>query len=268
MQIYKRKILLEDYISRQEATWGIPRWNLDPTFTAFSINVFFTQDADDIGIPTDLEFIPNPSVPYIDDPYSPNTRFVGKELDDYFYPGMDVSGYTESRVSSVESYDLTDRFKVNFNIKSENVYDYQNNLHTSVDKIVSDNNRNPITYVEGGNDSETINVNNPTPQLGIFFKTYTGTTRFFFDSINQRNVGVQLTELYYKGQGFNETNSTLSAITKEEYLFGITTTPTVESDVFIDRGRNTIFQNHMQMVEIMSMRDLTNYGNGYYKIRK
>ena len=74
--------------------------------------------------------------------------------------------------------------------------------------------------------------------------------------------------MYYNSEGFNETNTTLSAITKDEYLFGITTSPSVYSDVNIDRGRNSAFQSHLQLGEIKNMRDLINYGNGYYKIQK
>ena len=41
-----------------------------------------------------------------------------------------------------------------------------------------------------------------------------------------------------------------------------------DSDVDIDRGINSAFQNHLQMGEIKNMSDLINYGNGYYKIIK
>ena len=74
--------------------------------------------------------------------------------------------------------------------------------------------------------------------------------------------------MYYHAQGFNITNSSLSASIKEEYLLGVTSTPEVESDVFIDRGRTTILQSHLQLSEITNMGELINYGNGSYKIIK
>jgi hypothetical protein len=267
MEIIKRKILLEDYISRADATWGTPKWDIDPKFSAFTLNVMFTQDTDDMGIVTDLEYIPNPSASFINDPLSPDTRLDGKGLDDYFFPGLSISGYSEDRLDTVKSYDPTERFKVLFNMDSEVVDDFQGNQHTSVSRVVSNANQMPITYIDGGDASESINVNNPDPQLGIFFKTYSGRTRLVTSSVFG-DYNTKLTEIYYKGQGFNNTNTTLSAITKEEYLFGITTKPTVFSDVFIERGRNTVLQSHMQLSEIVNMDDLINYGNGFYKIQK
>ena len=72
--------------------------------------------------------------------------------------------------------------------------------------------------------------------------------------------------MYYNSEGFNQTNVELNATTKEEYLFGITSTPTVFSDLFIDRGRTTVLQSHMQLGEIKNMEDLINYGNGFYNL--
>ena len=50
------------------------------------------------------------------------------------------------------------------------------------------------------------------------------------------------------------------------YLFGITSSPTVFNDLFIDRGRATVIQSHMQLGEIKNMEDLINYGNGFYNL--
>ena len=74
--------------------------------------------------------------------------------------------------------------------------------------------------------------------------------------------------MYINSEGFNATNVHLSATTKEEYLFGITSSPTVFNDLFIDRGRATVIQSHMQLGEIKNMSELMNYGNGFYKIQR
>jgi len=267
MQIIKKKILLEDYISREESTWGTPKWELDSNFNSFNINVFISQDMDDIGIATDLDFIPNPDASFLFDPKSPSTRHPGQVNSDLFFPGLSLSAYTEERLDLVKSYDLVQRYKPLFDMDNSLAYDYQGNQYTSITRVITNLNQMPITYIDGGDINETINTSNPNPQLGLFFKSYSGTTR----TVNSEVFGIYdtpLTKIYYKGQGFNETNSSLSALTKEEYLFGITTTPTVFSDVFIDRGRTTVLQSHMQLGEIVNVRDLLNYGNGYYKIQK
>ena len=43
---------------------------------------------------------------------------------------------------------------------------------------------------------------------------------------------------------------------------------TKDNDILIDRGINTVFQNHLQLSEIKNMSDLVNYGNGFYNITK
>jgi hypothetical protein len=72
--------------------------------------------------------------------------------------------------------------------------------------------------------------------------------------------------MYYHGQGTNKTNSSLSALTIEEYLLHITETPKVQNELFIDRGATTVIQSHLQLGEVSSLGDLINYGNGYYNI--
>jgi len=268
MEVVKRKILLDEYISRKEETWGIPEWELNPSFSAFTLNIFFEHDADDLGIYTDLPFI-GEDIPYSEDYTQPNERIVGKHIGDYYTENLNISGLTSERLENVKSYDFQNEYKVGFNIEEDVNTDYEGDVYTNVTKVLSNDNFSPITYVEDGDLSETpnIDISNPKPKLGIIFKTYSGVSR----TVNSPVFGVNeilLTEYFYKGQGFNETNSTLSAMTKEEYLIGITSTPDVFSDVYIDRGAVTVFQAHLQLGEITNMSDLINYGNGYYNIDK
>jgi hypothetical protein len=67
--------------------------------------------------------------------------------------------------------------------------------------------------------------------------------------IDGETTTIPLTTFHYVGEGFNETNTSLSAISKEEYLFGITP-PEVESDVFIDRGVISVMDMHLRLSEI------------------
>ena len=124
----------------------------------------------------------------------------------------------------------------------------------------------PIDYQEViDSDGELIDLNNPEIKKGVFYVTTTAETR----TVNSQQYGISnipFTEMYYNSEGFNQTNVELSATTKEEYLFGITSSPTVFNDLFIDRGRATVIQSHMQLGEIKNMEDLINYGNGFYNL--
>jgi len=301
MEIIKRKILLEDYINRSESNWG------ELTTTAYTMNVFFTQDVDDMGIGVDIpfiakgvtppvyttlltklnlsnytfEFMNNTTTQVAETPYFPNTRYPGKLIESYFINGERVTGMTEDRLEDVKSYDQISPYKVDFDITKGSYKDFKEIPFQGASKVLDNDLMSPITYMIDGDTSETINLNNPDPQNGIIYKTYSGLSRTINVTGIQLNVDGQIetgegygnyvipiTRFYYKNQGYNNTNSLLSASTKEEYLFGITSTPKVFSDLFIDRGRATILESHMQLGEITNMRELINYGNGYYKIQK
>lgn len=263
METIRRKILLEDFIIRDQVNWG------QLSVSAFSINLFFTQDGDDMGIATDLEYIdysgttlpnPNPSE------YSPNTRFPGQPHSYYFTNTAYATGLTENRLENVKSYNANLPYIPLFDINRGTYNDYQGISVNGVTRVISDNNQMPIVYTEDANVNDP-NLGNPNQDWGILFKTYSGTPRSV-TIINGQQALIPLTEIYYKAQGLNGSNTLLSASTKQEYLYGITSTPEVQSDVFIDRGRHTITQRHLQLGEIRTMGELTNYGNGYYKIQK
>ena len=103
-------------------------------------------------------------------------------------------------------------------------------------------------------DKNDPNIGTINQQTGLLFSDYTGTTNF--------------TTFSYISEGWNMTNTSLSALTKEEYLFGIISRPEVKSDVFIDRGIVSIFDKHLKMSEITNLGQLTRYDNGYYNIIK
>jgi hypothetical protein len=69
-------------------------------------------------------------------------------------------------------------------------------------------------------------------------------------------------------EGWNETNTSLSALTKEEYLFGIISVPEIQNDVFIDRGKTTVFEKHLKLSGIKNINELVRYGNGYFNINR
>ncbi len=283
MEIIKRKICLEDYTSRKKGSWG------ELTATSFTINVFLTQDADDMGISTNLPFIVKggtsptyqplldklnasgysfnfmngATTNVIEDGTLPNTRYPGKVKNSYFINGVGVTGITDDKLYTVQSYNNSMPYIPLFNITEGDYLDFEGNQYTGGTKVIQDNDKNPITYIIDG---DVTDVNNPSPDLGILYNTYYDLSASEFTQVII-DTQIPLTELYYKSQGFNDTNTILSAETKEEYLFGITSKPTVESDLFIDRGITSVIQSHMQLGEVTNMSELINYGNGYYEIQ-
>ena len=286
MEVIKRKISLDDYISRKESDWG------QLTATSFNINVFFTQDGDDMGFGTELPYIAKDgsvvdykiltsgltingynfefmngtttNVPYTNE--YPSSRNPNRVINQYYINGIPVTGFTEDRLDEVTSYDNTDKYKPGFDLSKSVNDDFLGISYNNGTRVVTNNNLSPITYLVDGDTDPTAIAALPNNKRGVYYETTTGETRTIFGTIFGR-YQIPLTTMYYRSEGFNETNVHLSATTKEEYLLGIPSSPTVFNDLFIDRGRATVVQSHMQLGEIKNMSDLTNYGNGFYNLR-
>jgi hypothetical protein len=244
MELLKRKILLEDSIDRNynSQTYGAL------TATSFYINVLLTQNIDDMGMFTDMEYVPNQSPNNITDN---ELRLTGKTIEDYYnYGNKLISGETESRIGEVKTYNNSERYKIGFDINSENYINYSGKSIDGVNRLtyIGD----PQTYVFNVDVNDT-NIGTTLQKDGLLYKDYSGN-------------GV--TVVSYIGQGINETNTSLSAITKEEVLFGIISKPEVKSDVFIDRGITTIFEKHLKLSEITNLGELSRYGRGYFNLIK
>lgn len=286
METKKIKILLEDYISRNpDSSYG------SITATSFNVNVFLTQEIKDVGKFMDYPYIVfdenNPVLTYAPIPQKLNyygggnfnfitqpganffptgnsyddIKYKNKTLSNYFTNNIIVSGLTEDRLENFSSYGYTGNTKYipDFDLEKGPYFNYINLPVNGITRIISINDFNPIVYTEDG-DLNDPNLGTMLQKDGILFKTYSATTRPDTDN------GIPITQMYYHGQGVNKTNSSLSALTIEEYLLHITETPKVQNELFIDRGATTVIQSHLQLGEISSLGDLINYGNGYYNI--
>lgn len=288
MNIIKRKIALDKYVSRNDTNVNTL------TATTFNINVFFSQDIDDMGIGTEVPFIEkniNTPAEYNDlitklnsngykfefmngtttnIPYSneyPSARNPNKQISQYYINGIPVSGLTEDRLDDVSSYDNANKYKPGFDIAKSINDDYLGLQYNNGTRVITNNNLNPITYLIDGDTDQSAIDDLPNIKRGVYYTTTTAQTRTILNSV-LGNYQIPYTTMQYNSEGFNATNVHLSATTKEEYLFGITSSPTVFNDLFIDRGRATVIQSHMQLGEIKNMSDLVNYGNGFYKIQR
>jgi hypothetical protein len=291
MELIKRKILLEDSIDRSydSKNWG------KLTADTFFINVLLTQNIDDMGLFTDIEYFsastdgsnqPNYSIlvqkliqsgitfPFMsqDTPYLDNTLTVFEqktirkpfsvESEFYNYLDLRISGYTDSKIDDVKSYDNSEKLKTNFNMGVQTYENYQNVTVNGVDRVVSLS--EPIVYVF--DTPVDFNIGTPNQVYGLQYLDYTANTRtVIIDNVKYR---IPETIVNYIGEGNNETNTSLSALTKEEYLFGIISTPQIQNDVFIERGVTSVIEPHMKLSEIKNLRELTLYGNGYYNITR
>lgn len=273
MEIIKRKILLEKSVERKQYSKNIIKGesnygNLKNRF--FYLNIFITQNIDDMGIFTDTNFIENErgnggvdysilakkvynsgySYPFMNNikplPISEdkeNLRLINVKKENYYnYGNLKITGTTESKYEDLRGYNISNPFMIDFNIKEEIYLNYKGEVIVGRDTILSNN--EPRIYVI---DSEK-NKNNS----GIKYIDYED----------------DVTNFEFTSEGINETNISISALTKEEYLFGIISTPEVKSDVFIERGYTSVMDKHLRLSEINTLAEMEKYGNGFYKLNK
>jgi hypothetical protein len=242
MNIIKRKILLEDSIDR---TYNSPTYGT-LTATSFYLKVLLTQSSDDMGIFTDMDYEIGPS--------------GLTESDFYDFGGKNISGFTDSKIDDVRSYNANTPYRVNFDVQTEDYLDFDGNLVSGVDRVTQVGAIN--TYVIG-TDKNDPSIGTTGQTSGLLYQDFSGQTR----TIDDETI-IGMTSVDYIGQGWNQTNTSLSALTKEEYLFGIISPPEVQSDVFIDRGETSVIEKHLKMSEISNLGELERYGNKFYKLNK
>jgi hypothetical protein len=278
--VIKRKILLEDSIDRSSKDpkkWGTL------TATTFYVKILLTQNIDDMGMFTDIDYIvkdkaatpvdytiledklidlglkfpfmtgaTNPTFNTINTPqnlWSVLRYPSNKEFNYYNFVDLVITATTDSRIEDVRSYSAIDPFRTNFDVNAETYENYEGFSINGVDRIKSMG--EPKIYVfDTPND---IKLGTDSQVNGLQFKDYSATTK---------------STVRYIGEGFNKTNISLSALTKEEYLIGIISPPEVQNDVFIDRGITSVMDMHLRLSEIKNLNELQSYGNGYYKINK
>ena len=57
-------------------------------------------------------------------------------------------------------------------------------------------------------------------------------------------------------------------LTKEEALMNVAEPPEIQSEIFIERGKQSVMEPNQRLGEITTMGGLVNYAYGYYKIKK
>jgi len=280
MEVIKRKILLEDSINRTShdpKKWGTL------TATTFYFKILLTQNIDDMGMFTDIDYIVKDKVatpvnytiledklidlglkfPFMTGATSPTFTTINtpqnlwsvlrypsyNESNYYNFVDLVITATTDSRIEDVRSYSAINPFRTNFDINTETYENYEGFSINGVDRIKSMG--DPKIYVfDTPND---INLGTDLQVNGLLFKDFSATTS---------------STVRYIGEGFNKTNISLSALTKEEFLFGVISPPEVINDVFIERGITSVMDMHLRLSEIKNLNELESYGNGYYKLNK
>lgn len=263
MEVVKRTILLENSVDR---AYGSPNWG-EITASTFYINVLLTQNIDDMGLFTDIDFISADTLSLTATTFTETEnktlRLPSKTQEDYYnFVNKPVTGSTDSKIEDLKSYNASTPYIPNFDIEAGTYQNYKNITYSGVSRVISI--LDPKVYVFDTENNSNMGTDNQV--FGLQYRDYDTLTRdVVIDGIP---TVIPRTDFRFIGEALNETNVTLSALTKEEYLFGIVSPPEVKNDVFIDRGTVSVMEMHLRLSEIRGVGELTRYGNGFYNITR
>lgn len=292
MEIIKKTISLEGITSRRpDSTWGTI------TASTISINIPLYQSINNLGIYIDEDFINGPLIEPFSINGAPNLnnilsnkiysegdlypfmtgatnvsnvsgftkdlRLAGRTFEFYTANTGFITGFTDDKLNRVKSYDLNNQYQIGFDVEQDPYVNIHNEYVDGVSRIFSL--ANPTGYtVDAKIDS---NIGTPTQITGIQYSGFSN-FRSYIDSESNTPYTIPVTLMRYKGEGWNESNIQLKALTRVEYLLNKVFPPTVNSDVFIDRGSNNVLEPHLRLSEVKSLNHLVEYGNGFYKVVK
>jgi hypothetical protein len=173
-----------------------------------------------------------------------------------------IVAVTDSKLQKLKSYDISEPYKKDLNIRTESYKDYKGDNIDGVDRVVKID-EEEITYVMGA--KSDINIGTSAQTTGLLFVDNPKDGIEFNGA--ERNEKM-ITTIQYMGEGWNDRNTSRNPQIQYEHLIGIISQPEVESDVFIERGVLSIFDKHLRLSEIESLDHLERYGNGFYNINR
>ena len=193
----------------------------------------------------------------------PYTRFSGATISQWWQSAGLVTGFTNDKLDEVRTYSQLNPYIVGFDVERENYINYFGEPISGVTRVTQ--NTNPITYAIDAESEPPFDllIGTDGQTTGIRYRTYDDESYEVIDLDGDVSY-LPKTEMRYVGEGWNVTNTELYAYIRREYLLGIVSEPEIQSDVFIDRGQVTVFENHLRLSEIRSLDALLEYGNGYY----
>jgi len=239
MEIIKKKISLKYF-------------NKTNRYVYFKI--FLTQSFDNIGDFSELNFTPKEIVNRELSTLDKFFRIEGVGVNKWYVESGLVRSFTDSKLEEVRNYNILSPFIAGFNVENES---YVNFKGVGVDGV------NRVTRIGDGEIDYTINA-----KLDNLIGTEAQTSGIFYSEPFPDNFSETPTNVRFYGEGWNQTNTSLSALYKEEYLMGIIFSPEVKNDVFIDRGNVNVMEKHLRMSEIENLNHLVNYNNRFFNIIK
>lgn len=121
-----------------------------------------------------------------------------------------------------------------------------------------------------GNFTPQQRVGLPIINNGQIFGTITDVnpifTAYTIQNVNYYDYKNGLTIFFENSSGFTEDNITAEPITKDESLMKVIDQGQIQTNVFVERGKNSAFERVQRLGEVDNLGDLINYGYGFFNV--
>ena len=92
-------------------------------------------------------------------------------------------------------------------------------------------------------------------------------TAYTIQNVNYYDYADGTTIFFEQSSGFTDANLTAVPITKLESLLKVYDQPQIQTDVFIERGKNSAYERVQRLGEVDNLGDLLNYGYGFFNVQ-
>lgn len=115
-----------------------------------------------------------------------------------------------------------------------------------------------------------VQVTGTSNSVGTYWGPDSGNTyvSYTIDGIDYYDYEDGTTLYVLPSSGFTPDDLILSAITKNEALLNVIDEPEVQTNVFIERGKNSALEHVQRLGEVDNVGDLVKYGYGFFNVEK
>jgi hypothetical protein len=93
-------------------------------------------------------------------------------------------------------------------------------------------------------------------------------TAYTINGVNYYDYSDGITIFFEQSSGFTENNLTQRPITKDEVLLKVVDQAQIQTNIFIERGKNSAYERIQRMGEVDNLGDMINYGYGFFNVEK
>ena len=120
----------------------------------------------------------------------------------------------------------------------------------------------PVQYQVGAVVIRNGQIWGAISDINDVFTAYTINNVNYYDYIDGTTI------FFEQSSGFTENNLTAVPITKDELLLKVIDQAQVQTNIFVERGKNSAFERIQRLGEVDNLGDMINYGYGFYNVVK